>query len=261
MLFSLVIFASLHVLHGFQRPCYSRPLVKIHGSVLSDAPFRPACESYLWRGHRIRYLERRSGATNAPTIVLIHGFGASLTQYRAQVSAFAAAGLNVFALDLLGFGASDKPVGAGVEYSIELWTDLVTDFLAEVSGSRMLRGRLLSLSLIACFKNRRNSTAADPRLSVPGVQSFLSSLETIVPPPKVSPTAPGLKGRGGGVGGEAHAGRQLDRRARSPQRRDQSRGRIPNRVRVRVEGRVRVRVRAEVASPTVPHPIVAPSPQ
>lgn len=36
--------------------------------------------------------------------------------------------LQVYAIDLVGFGASDKPV---VQYTIELWADLIVDFMAE----------------------------------------------------------------------------------------------------------------------------------
>jgi pimeloyl-ACP methyl ester carboxylesterase len=34
----------------------------------------------------------------------------------------------VYAIDLIGFGASDKPVQ---QYTIELWAELINDFLAE----------------------------------------------------------------------------------------------------------------------------------
>jgi pimeloyl-ACP methyl ester carboxylesterase len=37
----------------------------------------------------------------------------------------------VYAIDLLGFGASDKPV---LQYTIELWAQLIVDFLAEFCG-------------------------------------------------------------------------------------------------------------------------------
>lgn len=37
-------------------------------------------------------------------------------------------GYRVFAVDLLGFGGSDK-VKAGVDYELELWRDLLVDFM------------------------------------------------------------------------------------------------------------------------------------
>ena len=37
-------------------------------------------------------------------------------------------GYRVFAVDLLGFGGSDK-VKEGVEYELELWRDLLVDFM------------------------------------------------------------------------------------------------------------------------------------
>lgn len=78
---------------------------------------------WLWRGHRIAYVE--TGNPDAPPLVLLHGFGASLGHWRHNISAIAQGGYRVFALDLLGFGASDKPA---IAYSMELWEELVKDF-------------------------------------------------------------------------------------------------------------------------------------
>jgi hypothetical protein len=61
-------------------------------------------------------------------VVLVHGFGASLGHYRRTIPALAEAGYKVYAVDLLGFGASDKPV---LQYTIELWAQLLADFTAE----------------------------------------------------------------------------------------------------------------------------------
>ena len=52
----------------------------------------------------------------------------------------------VYAIDLLGFGASSKPI---LEYTIELWRDLVLDFMAEfIDTPTVLIGNSLG-SLIA----------------------------------------------------------------------------------------------------------------
>ncbi len=58
----------------------------------------------------------------------------------------------VYAIDLLGFGRSDKPL---LSYSTELWRDQVLDFLAEfVDGPAILVGNsigsLISLMVGLC---------------------------------------------------------------------------------------------------------------
>lgn len=49
------------------------------------------------------------GPENAPPILLIHGFGASVGHFRKNFPVLVAEGYRVHAIDLLGFGASDKP--------------------------------------------------------------------------------------------------------------------------------------------------------
>lgn len=58
-------------------------------------------------------------------LVLIHGFGASIGHWRKNIPVLAAAGYRVFALDLLGFGGSDKPE---LDYTLELWQQQLKDF-------------------------------------------------------------------------------------------------------------------------------------
>jgi pimeloyl-ACP methyl ester carboxylesterase len=61
-------------------------------------------------------------------LILIHGFGAAIGHWRKNIPVLAAAGYRVFALDLLGFGGSEKPP---LEYTLELWEELLKDFWAE----------------------------------------------------------------------------------------------------------------------------------
>ena len=92
----------------------------------------------MWRGHRIAFTHR--GSPDAPqAIVLIHGFGASLGHWRHTLPALAG-GASVYAIDLLGFGASDKPrsrldgepLNRGeVRYCFDLWAEQVADFVAD----------------------------------------------------------------------------------------------------------------------------------
>ena len=97
------------------------------------SPPRPwATHTWAWRGHRINYATAGCGAP----VLLVHGFGASLGHYRRTIPALAAAGHKVYAIDLLGFGASDKPLlKEEGGYTIELWADLVADFAREFCGA------------------------------------------------------------------------------------------------------------------------------
>ena len=63
-------------------------------------------------------------------VVLIHGFGVSSFQYRDTVEELAKTN-KVYALDLVGFGASDQP---DTEYCMEFWRDQVIDFVDNVIG-------------------------------------------------------------------------------------------------------------------------------
>ena len=89
-----------------------------------DGGVFPESSLWSWENHRIRYVA--AGAPGDPPLVLIHGFGASCDYYRSNIDVFAAAGYRVFAIDLLGFGGSDKPITA--DYSADLWTRQVLDF-------------------------------------------------------------------------------------------------------------------------------------
>jgi pimeloyl-ACP methyl ester carboxylesterase len=79
---------------------------------------------WTWKGYRIRYTAVGSGSP----LILIHGFGAALGHWRKNIPVLAAAGYHVFALDLLGFGGSEKPL---LDYNLELWEELLKDFWTE----------------------------------------------------------------------------------------------------------------------------------
>ncbi|HEY9699400.1 MAG TPA: alpha/beta fold hydrolase [Trichocoleus sp.] len=78
--------------------------------------------TWNWRGHEICYTVQGEGIP----LVLIHGFGASIGHWRQNIPVLAAGGYKVFALDLLGFGRSDKPIT--LSYELELWQDLLKEF-------------------------------------------------------------------------------------------------------------------------------------
>ena len=63
-------------------------------------------------------------------LLLIHGFGASAYHWRYNINELAKTH-RVFAIDLLGFGWSDKPL---VEYSrYDLWPRQLSAFINEVT--------------------------------------------------------------------------------------------------------------------------------
>ncbi|MDJ0536744.1 MAG: alpha/beta fold hydrolase, partial [Xenococcaceae cyanobacterium MO_207.B15] len=76
---------------------------------------------WTWREHQIRYTVIGEGKP----LLLIHGFGASIGHWQKNIPVLAAQGYRVFALDLLGFGASAKPA---LDYTLELWQEQIKDF-------------------------------------------------------------------------------------------------------------------------------------
>ena len=103
--------------------------------------------SWNWRGHQIKYSVMGEGQP----LCLIHGFGASIDHWRKNISVLAEGGYRVYAIDLLGFGGSDK---APIDYSMELWEELVVDFWHEYINEPTVFignsiGALLSLMLVA----------------------------------------------------------------------------------------------------------------
>ena len=103
--------------------------------------------TWSWRGHKILYTVKGTGLP----LVLIHGFGASIGHWRKNIPALAEGGYRVYALDLLGFGGSDKPP---LDYTLDLWAEMLKDFFCEhiqepavFVGNSI--GGLLSLMVVA----------------------------------------------------------------------------------------------------------------
>ncbi|KDP31646.1 hypothetical protein JCGZ_14962 [Jatropha curcas] len=92
---------------------------------LEKLPFKPEGYNYwTWRGRKIHYVVQGEGFP----IVLIHGFGASAFHWRYNIPELAKK-YKVYALDLLGFGWSEKAI---IEYDALVWRDQVVDFLKEI---------------------------------------------------------------------------------------------------------------------------------
>ena len=87
---------------------------------------------FHWKHGRVFY--KRSGAHNSGIpLIFIHGIGAGASSFMWRKNFDDLANdFPVYALDLLGFGLSDKPATAS--YSADLYVDLISDFIREVAG-------------------------------------------------------------------------------------------------------------------------------
>ncbi len=91
------------------------------GQTVINEPTNAADLIWNWRGYDIHYTVEGYGTP----LLLIHGFGASVGHWRKNIAVLAAAGYRIYALDLLGFGRSEKPA---IDYSLDLWEVLIRDF-------------------------------------------------------------------------------------------------------------------------------------
>jgi pimeloyl-ACP methyl ester carboxylesterase len=81
--------------------------------------------SFDWRGHRIAWWSEGDG----PALVLVHSIHAAASRDEwLQVIPSLGRHFRVITLDLLGFGASDRPP---IEYTAEGYLELLRDFLRE----------------------------------------------------------------------------------------------------------------------------------
>ena len=105
---------------------------------------------YNWEYGDIRYLT--AGEADAPPMLLVHGIypGAGALEFNEVMDKFAQ-DYRVYALDLLGFGYSDKP---NVTYSAYLYVRLIKDFIDDIIGAPVLAaGSLHSAAALAtCAK-------------------------------------------------------------------------------------------------------------
>jgi pimeloyl-ACP methyl ester carboxylesterase len=147
----------------------------------------------IWHWHNLPIAYQSLG-TSGPALVLVHGFGASLGHWRKNIPELAQHH-RVFALDLVGFGGSAKPLD--LAYTFETWGQQIADFCQEVVGEAaylvgnsigciaamqaavtqpaIARGAvLLNCSLRMLHERRRAQIPWHQQLSTPLIQSLLS---------------------------------------------------------------------------------------
>ncbi len=138
---------------------------------------------WIWRGWIIRYSFTLNSAENSiskPPIVLLHGFGASIEHWRHNIS-FLSQYSAVYALDLLGFGGSQK---AATLYTLNLWVEQVYDFWRTVIGCPVVLvgnsiGSLVSLTAAATHPEMVQGLVM---LSLPDVNARQEMLPKFVEP-------------------------------------------------------------------------------
>ncbi|CAH9420307.1 Putative hydrolase [Streptomyces globisporus] len=85
------------------------------------------------RGHRVFY--REAGPTDAPTVVLLHGYPTSSRMFRHLLPALADR-FHVIAPDHLGFGQSATPPAADFDYTFDALAEVTEDLLGQLGVKR-----------------------------------------------------------------------------------------------------------------------------
>ncbi len=127
-------------------------------------------QTWQWRGFNIGY---QSCGDRGEAVVLVHGFGANCGHWRKNLPVLGKE-CRCYALDLIGFGASDKPKPReAIDYTFETWSQQVADFCREVVGSpAFLVGNSIGCVVIM-------QTAVDYPELVLGVASLNCSLRLL----------------------------------------------------------------------------------
>jgi pimeloyl-ACP methyl ester carboxylesterase len=115
-----------------------------------------------WRGHSIYYVDRGRGEP----LILIHGFGASLYSWRHVIGPLSESH-RVIAVDLIGFGFSDKP---DIEYSVPLFAEQIVHVMDRLGLPRAvlvgnsMGGRTAATIAVRHPERARGLVLIDPAL-------------------------------------------------------------------------------------------------
>lgn len=142
---------------------------------------------WVWRGWQIRYTYVRASQNDqhSTPIILLHGFGGSIGHWRHNLEVFGKHH-TVYALDMLGFGASQK---AAANYSIKLWVEQVYEFWQAFIGEPVIlignsTGSLVSLAAAAIYpemvKGVVMMSLPDPSLEQEAIPHFLQPIVSTI---------------------------------------------------------------------------------
>lgn len=154
---------------------------------------------WVWRGWQTRYtFIRPQGAGQKTTpMILLHGFGTSIGHWRQNLSVLAEYH-TVYALDMLGFGASEK---APVNYRVDLWVEQVYDFWRTFIRHPVVLvgnsiGSLVAIAAAAKYPEMVQGIAMlslpDPSLETEAIPAFLrpavASIKSLILSPLILKT-------------------------------------------------------------------------
>jgi pimeloyl-ACP methyl ester carboxylesterase len=149
---------------------------------------------WRWRGWKTRYVFTNSTNQDPtkPAILLLHGFGSALGQWRGNYTALAQ-DRRVYALDLLGFGNSEKPPSY---YGASVWVEQIFDFWQTFIGQPIiLVGNSLG-ALVALMATHLHPEMSKGLITIS--LPDLTELEELVPAP-VRPLKRSLEATVGGL--------------------------------------------------------------
>lgn len=154
---------------------------------------------WVWRGWQTRYTYIRPSSLQPEStpLILLHGFGTSIGHWRQNLAVLGEYH-TVYALDMLGFGASQK---APVSYKVSLWVEQVYDFWRTFIQQPVVLignsiGSLVTLTAAArhpdMVKGIVMLSLPDPSLEEEAVPSFLRpvvvAIKSVVASPPVLKT-------------------------------------------------------------------------
>lgn len=142
---------------------------------------------WVWRGWQTRYTyirpqnPRKNNSGASKPLMLLHAFGASIGYWQHNLEIFGKEH-TVYALDMLGFGASEK---APANYSIDLWVEQIYDFWKTFVRKPVILignsiGSLISLAAAVKYPEMVEGlvmmSLPDPNLEKEAIPAFLYPL-------------------------------------------------------------------------------------
>jgi haloalkane dehalogenase len=127
------------------------------------------CNFRGWRSHS-GFCRSHNPDITKPPILLIHGFGAAIDHWRDNIPALAE-NYTVYAIDLIGFGGSEKPA---THYSIYLWVEQVFEFWREfIKVPMVIIGNSIGALVAAIAASHHPEIASGVvTISLPDIQAF-----------------------------------------------------------------------------------------